>query len=191
MNTPVSERFPEALGREPLPAVHARMLYAELGVIAHIAKFQLQGMETWGEPAAVTIASLDLAPSEDASTRVGKRRRKAAALPAGSPAAGDDPATACFAELAWLSSLVRTEPGKAWEHLRLDFESDATALERACRAAGPLEDLLVIHGPAFIDTVIEQGLGDEGFAAVLSAVWRSGMDPGVWRRLQSFLEDRP
>jgi len=55
-------------------------------------------------------------------------------------------------------------------------------------AAGPMEHLLVTHGPDFIDRVEETAKTDAKFAKVLTGVWKHTMQEEVWARLQSIIE---
>jgi hypothetical protein len=51
-------------------------------------------------------------------------------------------------------------------------------------AAGPLEDLLVHHGPAIIDRVEAQAREDERFNLLLGGVWPNAITPDVWTRVE-------
>jgi len=50
-------------------------------------------------------------------------------------------------------------------------------------SAGPLEDLLSYHGPAFIDVVEQQGNDDPAFAKLLDGAHRHLMSEDVWGRV--------
>lgn len=69
------------------------------------------------------------------------------------------------------------------------FQEDA---EIAVFAAGPVENLIVKHGPEIIDSVENEAAANERFRYLLSGIWgRSGIDPRVWRRLQIALKQGP
>ena len=50
-------------------------------------------------------------------------------------------------------------------------------------AAGPLEDLLVQHGPEVIDEIEQLARQDAEFAKLLGGVWRNAMAQTVWDRV--------
>lgn len=52
-------------------------------------------------------------------------------------------------------------------------------------AAGPLEDLLVKHGPLFIERVEQLARQDEKFNSLLGGVWQNTMSEEVWTRVQA------
>ncbi len=54
----------------------------------------------------------------------------------------------------------------------------------ALLAAGPLEDLLVHHGSAFIDRVEERARLDPVFNELLGGVWQNAMSDAIWERIQ-------
>ena len=54
----------------------------------------------------------------------------------------------------------------------------------ACLAAGPLEDLLVRHGPAVVAAVEARARADAKARKLLGAVWRNAIAEPVWRRLR-------
>ena len=51
-------------------------------------------------------------------------------------------------------------------------------------AAGPLEDLLVYHGEAFIDRVEKSSREDIVFKRMLGMVWRNDIPEPIWLRVQ-------
>jgi hypothetical protein len=51
-------------------------------------------------------------------------------------------------------------------------------------AAGPLEELLVHHGPAIIDRVEQQARDDPRFNLLLGGVWPNAITPEIWLRVQ-------
>jgi uncharacterized protein DUF6869 len=83
-----------------------------------------------------------------------------------------------------VDDLVRDDPERAWLVIQLIFAACRDDLERACLAAGPLEDLLAKHGPSFIDRVEQAAANDNDFRELLVGVWRNGIDHPIWERLQ-------
>lgn len=52
-------------------------------------------------------------------------------------------------------------------------------------AAGPVEDLLALHGARFIDRIEAEAQQSSAFAHVLGGVWRRGMPQEIWRRVEA------
>jgi len=57
-------------------------------------------------------------------------------------------------------------------------------------SAGPLEDLLAMHGPAIIDRVEAEAARDPTFAKLLGGVWQNRMTDEVWARVQAARDRR-
>ena len=53
-------------------------------------------------------------------------------------------------------------------------------------AAGPLEDLLVYHGPGFLEEIDTLSRRSPSFRALLNGVWTSRIDQGVVARLAKY-----
>jgi hypothetical protein len=92
-----------------------------------------------------------------------------------------------FDEFGWI---VQEEPEKAWAAIL------AAVADPRCRpflgnlAAGPLEDLLSLHGDLVIERVEHQARADPGFAWVLGGVWRYTMTDVVRDRVQQVRDRR-
>ena len=89
-----------------------------------------------------------------------------------------------FQFLIDVDDIVRSKPEQAWILIQLIFAACRDDVERACLAAGPLEDLLVRHGITVIDRVEAAASRDSDFRELLVGVWRNGMAPAVWERVQ-------
>lgn len=50
-------------------------------------------------------------------------------------------------------------------------------------SAGPLEEMLGLHGGQFIERVENRAAKDPAFKLLLQNVWRHGMTETVWKRL--------
>ena len=89
-----------------------------------------------------------------------------------------------------LYDLVSEDPEEAWpmilEILRLD--QSPSVMENL--SAGPLEDLLAKHGPAFIDRVEAEAARDQAFATLLGGVWQNRMTDEVWARVRAVRDRR-
>ena len=83
-----------------------------------------------------------------------------------------------------VDDIVRSNPEQAWLLIQLIFAACSNDLERACLAAGPLEDLLAKHGTTVIDRVEAAASSNEDFRELLVGVWRNGIDPFIWERVQ-------
>jgi hypothetical protein len=78
----------------------------------------------------------------------------------------------------------RAEPEIAWTAIMELSRQPLTAEQIAALAAGPLEDLLAYHGPAFIDRVEQQARVYPTFRRLLGGVWQSSITAEVWRRIE-------
>ena len=56
-------------------------------------------------------------------------------------------------------------------------------------AAGPMEDLLVNHGPAIIDQVTKEAHKNETFRTMLGGVWKNGINSFVWEQIDALREN--
>lgn len=73
-----------------------------------------------------------------------------------------------------LNDLARHEPEKAWLEIKAIASELETEKQLAYLAAGPLEDMLVAHGPKMIE--IFKGDDFDMLRLLLPYVWTSGMD---------------
>jgi hypothetical protein len=88
---------------------------------------------------------------------------------------GDDPETAIDFIRA---VLARNDNSDKW----------GTVIENL--AAGPLEDVLVYHGPVIIEVVESYARQNPAFRHLLGGVWQRDMAPEVWERVQALVEER-
>jgi hypothetical protein len=75
-------------------------------------------------------------------------------------------------------------PEVAWEAIQQILQRELTDEQVAILAAGPLENLLAFHGPAFIDRVEQQAQTNPRFNHLLGGVWRQEMDQNLWARIE-------
>jgi len=97
--------------------------------------------------------------------------------------AGDESAFWAFEEAC---ELVTRDPERLWHiTLRLIQQApDDAAL--AYVAAGPLEDILAAHGPAFIERVEDLARKDARFLFALASVWGEvRMSPDICARVEA------
>jgi hypothetical protein len=85
---------------------------------------------------------------------------------------------------AALSDLCESDPELCWDLIEQIRRSDGSDIILANLAAGPLEDLLVRHGPRFIDRVETRAKTDEQFRRLLGALWKNDIPDGIWKRVQ-------
>jgi uncharacterized protein DUF6869 len=79
---------------------------------------------------------------------------------------------------------VKEHPERAWEAI-VAVVADAGARKfLGLLAAGPVEDLLALHGPQFIDRIEKAAREDATLASVLEGVWQFTMSDEIWERVQ-------
>ncbi|RZJ14568.1 MAG: hypothetical protein EON50_05295 [Acidovorax sp.] len=118
---------------------------------------------------------IDRSPSEIAEEWLNAWRQSN--TPATGPGVGDS-------ILDW--ELPRDFPELAWTCILLILEQIGRPDEDrrfAVLAAGPLEDLMDLHGEAFIDRAVKEAQRDPRFALLLGGVWRSEIAEPVWERM--------
>lgn len=84
-----------------------------------------------------------------------------------------------------LDALIDRDPESAWQVIDLIWrraQDDDRIL--ADLAAGPVEDLLGRHGPAFIERIYLTARQEPVFRKLLGAVWRNSIAEPVWQRLK-------
>ncbi|HTP26247.1 MAG TPA: hypothetical protein VMK12_11375 [Anaeromyxobacteraceae bacterium] len=83
------------------------------------------------------------------------------------------------------SALARNQPAAAISFIQgvLCRTEDEELL--AILAAGPLEDLLVYHGPEVIERIENLSRNDDKFRQLLFGVWRNEIDSSTWNRLEA------
>lgn len=83
-----------------------------------------------------------------------------------------------------LSDLCETDPESSWDVINHIRTMDGSHIVLANLAAGPLEELLVKHGPYLIDRVEALASEDPQFKKLLGGIWKNEIDHAVWSRLQ-------
>jgi hypothetical protein len=76
-------------------------------------------------------------------------------------------------------------PDAAWAAIVELSRRSLADQQIAVLAAGPLEDLLAYHGPAFIDRVEQEARRYRAFRHLLGGVWPSSISDAVWRRIEA------
>src|SRR6266513_392346 len=93
---------------------------------------------------------------------------------------GDDPR---FAAIEELDRLAHDEPELAWDLFLQILERDHSNHVMEMLSAGPLEDLIQYHGPAFIERIEARAKEDARFRDLLGGVWESST-PDIWARVE-------
>jgi hypothetical protein len=75
-------------------------------------------------------------------------------------------------------------PEETWAAIVELSRSNLTDREIPLLAAGPLEDLLLHHGTAFIDRIEREARMYAAFRHLLGGVWEAG-PPEVWKRIET------
>lgn len=80
------------------------------------------------------------------------------------------------------------------EALKIVFEmSEVENIEPvvvSCIAAGPMENLLVLHGDKVIDDTVVLARRNPPFKLLLKCVWKNSMDNNTWERLQILVKEK-
>ena len=79
--------------------------------------------------------------------------------------------------------LMPEHPDECWHTILAILDREPGENVLAILGAGPLEDLIQEHGPAFIDKIEFEARENPPFKALLSRVWESS-NPEVWARVQ-------
>src|SRR6476646_10358489 len=81
---------------------------------------------------------------------------------------------------ATMYDVVHEEPEVAWPAILQILERELTEDQIAVLAAGPLEDLLALHGPEFIDRVESEAARNPRLNHLLGGVWQNRMLQEIW-----------
>ena len=79
--------------------------------------------------------------------------------------------------------VVHDDPEVAWPAILQILQRELTEDQIAVLAAGPLEDLLAVHGSEFIDRVESEAAPNPRFNHLLGGVWQNEMEPEIWQRV--------
>jgi len=89
-----------------------------------------------------------------------------------------------------LDDLLSEDPEEGWPTILQILQKDQSPSIMENLSAGPLEDLLARHGPAFIDRVEAEAAHNPAFAKLLGGVWQNRMTDDVWARVQAARDRR-
>lgn len=92
-------------------------------------------------------------------------------------------------ELFWsfsqLWDLTHDEPETAFDVILTILRIDSSSIIEENLSAGPLEDLLAHHGPAFIERIEREASRNQRFRHLLGGVWQNSITDEVWSRVQA------
>ena len=86
--------------------------------------------------------------------------------------------------------MILDHPERSWPVILEILARDQGVAIIEVLSAGPLEDLLAKHGPAFIDRVEAEARRNPVFAKLLGGVWKSQMTDEIWARVQAVWDRR-
>jgi hypothetical protein len=75
------------------------------------------------------------------------------------------------------------QPEILWAMILAIHSRDQSIHIKEVLSAGPLENLLALHGDGFIDRVESEAQRDPSFAKLLGGVWKNRMSEEVWQRV--------
>jgi hypothetical protein len=103
----------------------------------------------------------------------------------GSPEEADN-----FWAFSMVYDMIGDDPERGWPMiLEILCRDDGVAIQEVL-SAGPLEDLLAKHGPAFIDRIEAEARRNPMFARLLGGVWKNQMTDEIWARVQAVWDRR-
>jgi hypothetical protein len=82
------------------------------------------------------------------------------------------------------------QPEILWAMILTIHKRDQSVHIDQVLSAGPLENLLALHGENFIDRVESEARTDPSFARLLGGVWKNRMTETVWQRVQAVYDRR-
>ena len=103
---------------------------------------------------------------------------------------GDSAKRIELSEATNLYDLTYEEPEKLWLLILEIHHRDQSITIQQVLSAGPVEDLLAMHGDTFIERVEAEARRDPQFAKLLGGVWKSTMSDAIWDRLQAVWDRR-
>ena len=85
--------------------------------------------------------------------------------------------------------VVHDEQETAWLAILLILERELSEDQTSVLAAGPLEDLLALHGAQFIERVEAEAVRNPRFNHLLGGVWQNRVSQETWERVQTARRD--
>lgn len=82
----------------------------------------------------------------------------------------------------WIEK-AQNDPELCWRLIQAVLAQDSDEHVIAALAAGPMEDLLLHHGPAFIERIEAKAAQNPLYRHLLAGVWRNKIAQDVWDRV--------
>jgi hypothetical protein len=79
--------------------------------------------------------------------------------------------------------LLRDSPEDCWRLIELACHMDLSIEQAAYFAAGPVEDILGMHGEVFIDKLEVTARAQARMKTFVAGVWRGQMSDAIWGRV--------
>ena len=89
-----------------------------------------------------------------------------------------------------LHDLTYDDPEGLWSLILIIHQKNQSSRIQEVLSAGPIEELLALHGEKFIDRIEAEARTDPTFARLLGGVWKNAMSDSIWERVQN-VWDRP
>jgi hypothetical protein len=83
-----------------------------------------------------------------------------------------------------VDDLVRNNPTSAWNCIIIIANKTENDVVISNLAAGPLEDLISLHGKDYIDLIEKEAQKSDRFRWALVGVWKNASDDAVWARIE-------
>jgi hypothetical protein len=80
--------------------------------------------------------------------------------------------------------LVQHSPLHAWDFIRFVLSEDREERSLDILSAGPLEDLISIHGSSLIEHIEDAAKEDPRLRSLLAGVWQFGTPGDIWARIE-------
>jgi hypothetical protein len=99
-----------------------------------------------------------------------------------------------YDDLFWVfgevAELCTSSPREAWDFIVAVWSADQSPVIAENLSAGPLEDLLAMHGDVVIGWIEARVKEDPAFAFLLGGVWRNEISEAVWSRVLAIRDRR-
>jgi len=84
--------------------------------------------------------------------------------------------------------LCQDDPEACWVIIEAIRQIDSNDAILSNLAAGPMEDLLGMHGDLFIDRIEVAASKDPQMKKLIGAIWQNAIPDNVWNRLKSIAD---
>lgn len=88
-----------------------------------------------------------------------------------------------FWSFEMMEELVEGYPEETFKIIKLILNTNVSNDVLGCLAAGPLEELIRVHGVKMIDAKEAEAVSNIEFNKALGGVWESDIIPEIWKRI--------